>query len=106
MRRPCKSGLRSSIGLGSVPDTADTVAVHVAGLLVLDEGVERFAVIGPHPGAVLALDDSPTAFALGAGAGLQRRPVGGTFVVAVRFALFVLVVGIKGHAVGVGIDFG
>src|SRR6516164_4814356 len=78
------------LGLGHVPDAAGLVAGYVAGLLVPGKGVERLVIIGPHLGAVGAIDDRPLAVRLGA------------LVVAVGLALRVLVVGVEGHSLVVG----
>jgi hypothetical protein len=54
-------------GLGDVPDVLHAITGHVPGLLVLDEGVQRLAVVGPLHRTVVTLDLRPLAFGLFAG---------------------------------------
>src|SRR5262249_49366478 len=88
--------------LHDVPHVVLVVAGGVAGLLVVDEGVEGLAIVRPLQRAVLALDDGQVADRLVLRRRLRRRPVLGAFAVAVGLALGVLVVGIERHALGIG----
>src|ERR1700761_5060129 len=74
------------------------VAVDVAGLGVLGEGVERLALVGPLLGAVITGDDGVAAIGLVAGLGLEHRPVGGAWSVAGGLAFGILVESIEAHA--------
>ena len=90
-------------GPGHVPGIVEeTVAGPVAGLGVLGPEVERAALVGPLPGAVVARGDTPFADRPGAGRGHQRRPVGsaGAVAHALAGAGGVLVEDIKRHLVG------
>jgi hypothetical protein len=96
-------------GLGDVPGAVqEPVAGGVAGLAVLREGVERFALVGPLRRAVVAGHHGPPRRSLGSRIRLQRGPVGGAWTVAGRLALHVLVEGVKRHAASVdeGLAFG
>ena len=82
-------------GLHDDVETVDIVASYVASLLVIDKGVEGFALIGPHLGAVVTLDDGPVATGLAAISDLQRRPLNGAFIIAVGLARHILVKGVE-----------
>src|SRR5271170_3790375 len=79
-----------------VPDIVDAVAVRIAGIAVLVEGVERLALVGPLLAAVVARDDAPVARRCGVGE--EWRPVGGADAVAAGFAGRVAVESVKRHA--------
>src|ERR1700680_4493647 len=85
-----------------VPQPFDHVTGHVTGLGVLDPSVERPAGIGPHLGAVGPVHDRPLAFWFGIGGGPKGWPSLGTVVIAVGFALRVIVESIEGHPLIVG----
>src|SRR4051794_1467323 len=89
------------LGLGGVPDAALSVAVDLAGLLVVLVGVEGLAAPGPLHAAVRALDDREVAARLVARGGLGGRPGVGALTGAGRLARLVLVVGVEGHALRV-----
>src|SRR5690348_7992256 len=90
-----------SLFLDQVPDVLEVIARYVARLLVLDEGVERLAIIGPLHRSVVSLDDGQIADRLGISSRFHGRPIFGTFTVAVGFSRTVLVVSVEGHAVGI-----
>src|SRR5690242_379239 len=81
-----------------------TIAGDVAGLLILGEGVERLALVGPLLGTVVAGDDRVFLSRLVAGFGLQHRPGGRAGAVAGRFSASVLVERVERHALLVGED--
>src|SRR5580765_4029068 len=85
-----------------MPDVVLAVAGDVAGLLVVRNRVERFAVVGPLHLAVVALDDREPADWLGIAGPEHRRPVLGAFAAAVGLAHGVLVIGIERHALVIG----
>src|SRR6185369_7943644 len=69
-----------------------------AGFLVLDEGVERLALVGPLSGPVVARDDGVVVARGVTGFGLQDRPVRYACAVAGRLAVGILVKRIERHA--------
>src|SRR5271170_7109068 len=83
---------------GDVPDIVDAVAVRIAGIAVLVEGVKRLALVGPLLAAVVARDDAPVARRRGVGGGEEWRPVGGADAVAAGFSGRVAVESVKRHA--------
>src|SRR5262245_7150562 len=80
------SDARDLLFLHDVPDVVLVVAGHVARILVLGEGVERLAVVGPLHGPVGAFDDREIADRLVRGASEHRRPILGAFTRAVRLS--------------------
>jgi len=95
---------------GDVPDSADPVAGDVARLLVVDEQVERHAVIGPHLlGLAVGVDhveQSPFVHRLGAIRGQQRGPFLDAVAGAGRrlLSLLVLLEGVERHPLAIDPD--
>src|SRR5690606_20101126 len=85
----------SRLWRSQMPDTSHAVASGDTWLFILHPGVQRLALVCPLAGSIVALDDGPVSFSIGARRGGQRGPVLGTLVVAVGFAFGVLVEGIE-----------
>ena len=89
-------------GLGATPDVIETLASPVARLLVFYPVIERLALEGPLPLAIVT-DDNAVVARSGIAPGCQQgRPVGGTWAVTHTFAAasHILVEGVQRHAAG------
>src|SRR5579862_2410001 len=84
--------------LDGVPRTVETIAGHVAGLLVLGPEVQRLALVCPLLASVFAGDDSPVAGGNGTAGGHQRRPIACARAVAGALTAGVLVERVQRHA--------
>src|SRR5690242_12261510 len=83
-----------------MPDLVHAVAGCVAGFLVLGEGIERSALVGPLLAAIVAVDEGKAVARLRIGVGDQRQRSVGALAVASRFALAVAIEDVKRHTVG------
>src|SRR6185312_12652334 len=76
------------------PDAAFAIAHRFVGR-VMEEGIDRLAVIGPLLGAIVTADHAPVAHGLGIGRRQDRRARAGATIIAGRTAGWIEIVGVK-----------